>query len=86
MATVIVEHEWNAKDGEKVFKIVGSIVEMSKTGKLPKGFSLKSVDVIAGSPRAICRWEAPSAEALSGLLGQVNPPTTHRVVETQKVL
>lgn len=86
MATIIVEHEWKNEDGEKVFKVVGSIVNMSKEGKLPEGFSLKSVDAMSGFPKAVCRWEAPSAEALSQLISQVNPPTTHKVTETMKVL
>lgn len=86
MVSVIVEHEWNEEDGENVFKVVGSIVEMAGSGKLPAGFALKSVDVLNGQSRAVCRWEAPSGSALSDLVASVNPPTRHKVSEVQKVL
>lgn len=86
MTTVIVEHEWKKGDTDSVFKVVGSIVDMAKGGKLPQGFSLTSIDVIPDTSKAMCRWEAPSAEALSGLISQVNPPTVHRIKETQRIL
>lgn len=86
MSDVIVEHEWKSEDAEKVFKVVGEIVEMSKGGKLPAGFNLKSVDVKAGQNKAVCRWEAPSKDALAELIAKVDPPTTHTLSETQKVL
>lgn len=86
MANIIVEHEWKNEDTEQVFKVVGNIVEMSKNGQLPEGFSLKSVDVISGETKAVCRWEAPSKDALAELIGKVDPPTSHKLVETQKVL
>lgn len=86
MANVVVEHEWSKEDGEAVIKVVGNIVDMAGNGKLPDGFSLKTVDLFNGESRAICRWEAPSASALSDLMGSVNPPTKHRISEVQKIL
>lgn len=86
MANIMIEHEWNKEDGEAVFKVVGSVVELSGNGKLPEGFSLKSVEVLKGESRAICRWEAPDVSAISELLKTVNPPTRHKISEVQKVL
>lgn len=86
MVDIVVEHQWKSEDGEEVFRIVESIVEMSNGGKLPAGFELKSVDVLKDMPKAICRWDAPSASALSDLVSQVNPPTEHKISEVQKVL
>ncbi len=86
MATIIVEHTWNDQDKDELFKVVGSIVEMQQNGSLPEGFALKSIDVLNGENRAICHWQAPSRDAMSSLLGQVNPPSKHNVFETQKVL
>ncbi|MCL4447138.1 MAG: hypothetical protein M0Z77_03020 [Thermoplasmatales archaeon] len=86
MTEVIVEHEWNASDSEKVMKVVGSIIEMQKNGSLPQGFSLKSVQLLKNRNKAICNWEATSAESLAGLIGKVNPPTRHTVTEVSRVL
>lgn len=86
MANVVVEHVWNEQDTENLFKVVGSIVEMQKNGTLPQGFVLKSIDVLKGENRAICRWEAPGSSAMSDLLARVNPPSRHNAYETQKVL
>lgn len=85
MTDVMVEHVWKKEDAEEVIMVVGNIVEMSKKGKLPQGFNLKSVDVLAGESKAICRWEAPSSAALASLIEKVDPPTTHKVTDTQKV-
>ncbi len=85
MVNAIVEHEWKERDQEKVFSVVGSIVDMQKGGKLPSGFSLKSVNVINGERRAVCNWECPSVGELKGLLDKVNPPTKNRILETKKI-
>lgn len=86
MAKMIVEHKWSQENSEEVFKVVGSIVEMSKDGQLPDGYRVKSIDLLDGQNRAICTWEAPSREALSGLIEKVNPPTSHSISEAKQIL
>ncbi|MCL4331180.1 MAG: hypothetical protein M1304_02780 [Candidatus Thermoplasmatota archaeon] len=86
MVNLIVEHRWKEKNQEAAFKVVGSIVEMAKNGKLPQGFSLKSINVIGSERMAICNWEAPSLNDLKGLVEQVNPPTKYEIFEAQKLL
>lgn len=85
MVNAIVEHKWNESDQTKVFEVVGNIVDMAKSGKLPSGFKLNYVNVVASERRAICGWDAPSAEGLRKLVDQVNPPTTHVVNEAMKI-
>ncbi|MGC8563010.1 MAG: hypothetical protein ACP5UZ_03085 [Thermoplasmata archaeon] len=85
MAELIIEHEWKREDSEKVMNVVGGIIEMQKKGTLPQGFALKGVQLLNGKNKAICNWVAPSATALSDLLGKVNPPTTHTITEISKV-
>ncbi|MGP6240284.1 hypothetical protein ACNF40_07750 [Cuniculiplasma sp. SKW4] len=85
MADVIVEHKWKEKNGEEVVKVVGSIIDMQKNGKLPAGFTLKSISVLKGENTAICNWEAPSVKDMKDLLEKVNPPTKHEVLEAQKM-
>ncbi|MEM0157520.1 MAG: hypothetical protein QXN26_05605 [Thermoplasmataceae archaeon] len=86
MVNLIVEHRWKEKNQEAAFKVVGSIVDMAKNGKLPQGFSLKSINVIGSERMAICNWEAPSLSDLKGLVAQVNPPTKYEIFEAQKLL
>lgn len=86
MVNAIVEHVWKESDQEKVFNVVGSLVEMSKSGKIPEGFKLKSIDVIGAERRAICNWDAPSLPALEGLVKQLSPPTSFKVLEALKIL
>ena len=86
MVNLIVEHRWKEKNQEAAFKVVGSIVDMAKNGKLPQGFSLKSINVIGSERMAICNWEAPSLNDLKGLVEQVNPPTKYEIFEAQKLL
>ncbi len=86
MVNAIVEHKWEEASQEKVFNVVGNIVEMSKSGKLPEGFKLKSINVIGSQRRAICNWDAPSIADLEGLVKQVNPPTEFKVYEAMKIL
>ena len=86
MVNLIVEHRWKEKNQESAFKVVGSIVDMAKNGKLPQGFSLKSINVIGSERMAICNWEAPSLNDLKGLVAQVNPPTKYEIFEAQKLL
>lgn len=86
MVNLIVEHRWKEKNQEAAFKVVGSIVEMAKNGKLPTGFSLKSINVVSSERLAICNWEAPSLNDLKGLVAQVNPPTKYEIFEAQKLL
>ncbi len=86
MVNLIVEHRWKEKNQEAAFKVVGSIVEMAKNGKLPQGFSLKSINVIGSERMAICNWVAPSLNDLKGLVEQVNPPTKYEIFEAQKLL
>jgi len=85
MAELIVQHTWKKENAEAAFAVVQSIVGMAQSGKLPPGYTLKSVNVVAGDNRAFCTWQAPSREALEGLVGQVNPPTEHAVYEVQKI-
>lgn len=85
MTNVIVEHRWKPKEKDEVVKVVGGIVDMSKTGKLPEGFKLNSIQLVGSEDMAICNWEAPSAEAMRGLLEKVNPPTKHKVYEATKI-
>ena len=86
MVNAIVEHEWREKDQEKVLSVVGSIVDMAKNGKLPKGFELNAISVIGEERRAICSWVCPSVDQLRGLLSQVNPPTKHTVKQVNRIL
>ncbi|MCL5438346.1 MAG: hypothetical protein M1148_04020 [Candidatus Thermoplasmatota archaeon] len=86
MVNAIVEHRWKPEDEEKVFSVVGSIIEMSKSGKLPEGFKLGSVNVIGEERRAICNWEAPGVSELEGLVREVSPPTEFRVFEAKRIL
>lgn len=86
MANIVVEHKWKDEDGEKVMKTVEGIIDMKHSGSLPSGFNLLSINVIGQENRAICNWEAPSSDAMSELLGQVNPPTTHNVYQAERVL
>ncbi|MEM0159007.1 MAG: hypothetical protein QXV22_05405 [Thermoplasmataceae archaeon] len=85
MANIIVEHRWKEKNKDEAFKVVGSIVDMAKNGKLPSGFSLKSINVIGSENRAVCNWDAPSVNDMKDLLAKVNPPTKHEVYEAMKV-
>ncbi len=86
LVNAIVEHEWKEEDQEKVFNVVGKIVEMSRSGKLPEGFKLKSINVIGDQRRAICNWDAPSITALRELVDSVNPPTDRRITEAMRIL
>jgi len=85
MVNVIVEHEWEDSKKDEAFKVVGNIVNMQKENKLPEGFKLLSVQVIASKNKAICSWEAPGADSLLSLVKQVNPPTRYEVNEAQKI-
>ncbi len=85
MADLIVQHTWKQENADAAFAAVKSIVGMAQSGKLPPGYSLKSVNVVAGDHRAFCTWQAPNRQALEQLVGQVNPPTDHVVYEVQKV-
>ena len=40
-------------DSVEAFKVVGSIIDMEKNKKLPEGFKLISVQVLANKDRAI---------------------------------
>ena len=85
MAELIVQHTWKNENAEAAFAAVKSIVGMAQSGKLPAGYSLKSVHVVAGDNRAFCAWQAPNKQSLEALVGQVNPPTDHAVYEVQKI-
>ncbi len=85
MAEFIVQHNWKAENGEKVVQTVKGIIEMAKESKLPSGFRLESVNVVAGENRALCTWEAPSRKAISDLVQQVNPPTEWSVAELSRM-
>ena len=85
MVSLIIEHEWKEKHKDEAFKVVGSIIDMEKNRKLPEGFKLISVQILANKDRAICNWEAPSRDALLSLVKQVNPPTKYEVYEAQKI-
>ncbi len=85
MVDLIVQHTWKKENAEQAFATVQNIVGMAKSGKLPAGYALTSVTVVAGDNRAFCAWQAPSKQALEQLVAQVNPPTDHAVYEVQKV-
>ena len=85
MADLIVQHTWKQENAEAAFAVVKNIIGMAQSGKLPAGYSLKSVNVVAGDNRAFCTWQAPSKQDLEALVGQVNPPTEHSVFEVQKI-
>lgn len=85
MTNIIVEHRWREHNKDEAFKVVGSIVDMAKNSKLPAGFTLQSINVIGEENRAVCNWEAPSANDMKELLKKVNPPTKHEVFEAQKI-
>ncbi|QRF75189.1 hypothetical protein Thermo_00683 [Thermoplasmatales archaeon] len=85
MANIIVEHRWKEHNKAEAFKVVGSIVDMAKNGKLPAGFTLKSINVIGQEDRAVCNWEAPSVGDMQNLLKSVNPPTKHEVYAADKI-
>lgn len=85
MVNLIVEHVWKDKNKDEAFKVVGSIIEMEKGGKLPEGYKLQSVQVLGSENKAICNWEAPSRNDLLALVKQVNPPTKYSVYEAQKI-
>ena len=53
MVNLIIEHEWKEKHKDEAFKVVGSIIDMEKNKKLPEGFKLISVQVLANMDRAI---------------------------------
>ncbi len=86
MADLIVQHTWKKENADAAFAVVKNIVGMAQSGKLPSGYALRSVNVVAGDNRAFCTWQAPSKQALEQLVGQVNPPTEHTVYEVQKIL
>ncbi len=85
MSEFLIQHTWKSENTNAVVGVVQNIAGMAQKGQLPSGFSLRSIDVVPGDTRAYCRWRAPSKEALSSLLGQVNPPTDHVVYELQKL-
>lgn len=85
MVNAIVEHKWKESDQENVFNAIGKIVEMARMNKLPEGFKLKSINIIGNQRRALCSWDAPSMDALKGLVSQINPPTSHEVLEAMSV-
>ncbi len=85
MAELIVQHTWKKENAEAAFAVVKNIVGMAQSGKLPAGYRLTSVNVVAGDNRAFCTWQAPSKRDLEALVGQVNPPTEHAVYEVQKI-
>jgi hypothetical protein len=86
MAELFVQHTWKSENTNAVVGFVESIAGMAKKGQLPAGFDLRSIDVVPGDTRAFCRWQAPSKEALAGLIAKVNPPTEHTVYELEKML
>jgi hypothetical protein len=83
--TYVVQHEWDSEKTDQVMPVVSGIIENSKAGKLPKGFSLVSVMLSKDSPKAYCVWQSESKEALEHLLASVNPPTRHTVNEFETV-
>ena len=85
MAEFIIEHEWSAENSERVVKTVNGIVEMAKSSKLPAGFQLKEVNVVAGGTKAFCTWNAPSKSAIAELVQKVNPPTKWSVFELNRM-
>ena len=85
MSNFLVQHRWKGEDGEKVVGIVKGVIGMAKNSQLPSGFGLESVNVVAGENRALCAWNAPSADALSDLIRQVNPPTEWSVLEMNRM-
>lgn len=85
MSQYLVQHTWKEEDGNKVVEIVKGVIGMAKNSQLPSGFGLESVNVVAGENRALCAWNAPSADALSQLIGQVNPPTEWSVLELSRM-
>ena len=86
MTELIVQHTWKKENADAAFAAVKTIVGMAQSGKLPAGYTLASVKVVAGDNRALCSWRAPSKQALEELVGQVNPPTDHAVYEVQTIL
>jgi hypothetical protein len=86
MVSLIVEHRWKEKNEQDAFKVVGSIIDMQKNGKLPQGFSLKSVNVVEKEKMAVCSWDAPSLEDFKGLMEKVNPPTKHEIYVANRLL
>lgn len=86
MVNAIVEHKWEEKDEEKIFNIVGSLVEMNKEKKFPEGFKLKSINVIGNERRAICNWDAPKVSDLQELVKSLSPPSDFKVFEAMKIL
>ncbi len=85
MVELIVQHTWKKENADAAFAVVQNIVGMARSGKLPAGYTLKAVNVVAGDNRAFCTWQAPSRQALESLVGQVNPPTDHSVYEVQTI-
>lgn len=85
MAEFIIEHEWSPENTERVVQTVNGIVEMAKSSKLPAGFQLKGINVVADQTRAFCTWDAPSKRAISDLVQKVNPPTKWSVFELNKM-
>jgi hypothetical protein len=86
MVSLVVEHRWKEKNAQDAFKVVGSIIDMQKNGKLPSGFTLKSVNVVENERMAVCEWDAPSVDDFKGLLEKVNPPTKHEVYLSKRLL
>jgi hypothetical protein len=79
MGIYLVEHEWEVSKSKEVRAMVSQIAENDRTGRLPQGYGLLGVMLSKEEPKAFCVWQADSKSGLEGLLGSVNPPTTHTV-------
>ncbi|BCU67816.1 hypothetical protein HS7_12530 [Sulfolobales archaeon HS-7] len=72
MTKVMVIHEWDDTQKEKVINFFDQLVSMAKSKKLPNGFKLERVDMDEKNNAAVCQWEVPSVQELMNVAGQMN--------------
>lgn len=61
------------------------MVQASKSGKLPGGFTLVSAHLDKEARAAFCVWQVPSLGAFAEVAKQLNPPTKFQPYTVEKL-
>lgn len=73
MVHVIVVHNWDDSQKDKVLDFVKQVTDMAKNKKLPKELKLLSIDLAENKNMAVCNWEVDSVDHLMQVAGQLKP-------------
>ncbi|MEM3670597.1 MAG: hypothetical protein QW767_02510 [Thermoprotei archaeon] len=85
MTTILVKHEWGTQEDQAAQKFFTDMVQASKAGKLPGGFSLVSAHIDKSAKAAFCVWNAPSLQAFAEVAKKLNPPTKFQPYVVEKL-